>query len=263
MNDQQAEIERIVQAVLAVLERDGGTSIALPKAPALPAPPSLAPAPTTPAASAPTIPPKPAIPDVPPTQADTLVLSSRVVTWADLDGRLGKVRRVVLPPGAVLTPAARDELLRRRVAIVYDASRHKPAHQPRRLLVVVHAGCCESASLVAALAQARLAVETQHLSCLIAATDRLAEVLRDGQTAAVLLTAQPAAAMCLANRHRGVRAIRGNEAAIVAQEADAVGANLLVADPAVAGLYRLKQMIVAFCQDAPRTCPEVWATRLS
>ena len=48
----------------------------------------------------------------------------------------------------------------------------------------------------------------------------------------VLLTSQAAAAVCLANRRRGVRATMGYSLASAAAATAAIGANLLVLDPA-------------------------------
>ncbi len=42
-----------------------------------------------------------------------LVVASRVVTMAEIAGRLDSVRRLVVSREAVVTPAVRDELLRR------------------------------------------------------------------------------------------------------------------------------------------------------
>ena len=45
-----------------------------------------------------------------------LVVTSRVVTMMELAGRLVAARRVVVSREAVVTPAVRDELLRRGIA---------------------------------------------------------------------------------------------------------------------------------------------------
>jgi hypothetical protein len=69
--------------------------------------------------------------------------------------------------------------------------------------------------------------------------------------------------MCLANRQRGVRAVSGADAAAVAAAATAVGANLLVVDPAAAGFFQLKQMAAEFCRGGVRACPAVFRDRLA
>jgi hypothetical protein len=52
------------------------------------------------------------------TVATTLSLSTRVVTTAELKGRLQGVQRLEVPTRAVVTPAARDYLRERGVQLV-------------------------------------------------------------------------------------------------------------------------------------------------
>jgi hypothetical protein len=53
-----------------------------------------------------------------PAVAAELVLAERLVTLTTLDGRLRGVQRVVVPPRAVITPSARDELRDRNIELV-------------------------------------------------------------------------------------------------------------------------------------------------
>ncbi len=50
-------------------------------------------------------------------QPFTLNVAARVVTMNDVAGRLNSVRRVVVSREAIVTPAVRDELLRRGIAL--------------------------------------------------------------------------------------------------------------------------------------------------
>jgi len=65
------------------------------------------------------------------------VVACRVVTLSELEGRLSGVRRVVVPAGAVVTPAVRDELLRRGVDLSFEAPQAE-AGGPLRLLLARH-----------------------------------------------------------------------------------------------------------------------------
>lgn len=51
-------------------------------------------------------------------QANELKLSERVITMRSLEGRLANVSRVVVQPRAVVTPAVKDELKARKIALV-------------------------------------------------------------------------------------------------------------------------------------------------
>src|SRR6476646_2755582 len=64
--------------------------------------------------------------------AGELAVSDKVVALAHLDGRLDGVTRLVVPRGAVLTPAARDELRKRGIAL---ASAVESRNDTKRTLV--------------------------------------------------------------------------------------------------------------------------------
>ena len=84
-----------------------------------------------------------------------LTVAARVVTMAELSGRLDGLRRLVVLPDAVVTPAVRDELRRRGVALVRSApARQRPAEQLRLVLVASGKGF-EPAPLVDALCAAK------------------------------------------------------------------------------------------------------------
>lgn len=199
---------------------------------------------------------------VPQEDGDKLVLNRRVVTLADLPERIKTVRRVIVPPGAVLTPAVRDELQQRHITLIVGDADGAAARATANVVLMVAAATYDPAALAGALEREGYAVEPRRNDCLIRATDQLAANLKSGSATAVLMTAHPAAAACLANRHAAVRAILGVRADRVAGEAASVGANLLVVDPAAMGFFALKQMAGQFLRGGPRQCPEVFKKQL-
>ena len=192
-----------------------------------------------------------------------LVLHCRVVTMSEVEGRLGAVRRLVVPPQAVVTPAVRDELLRRGIALGYadSANGHAPAEM--RLVMIVSGADFDPAALVAVLGREGVKVECSASDCVIAATDQLAAEVARPDTLGVLLTQHVAAGLCLANRLRGVRAVTGVEAPTVTAATAAVGANLLVVDPLAGSFFPLKQMVTEFCRGRARPCPDIFRARLA
>lgn len=184
-----------------------------------------------------------------------LILSRQVVTLADVAGRLEGVRRVLVPAGAVVTPAVRDELTRRGVALGCIAALAQ-AGQRLRLVMLVVARRFDPLPLAAALERQGVAVEQAQLDCLIAATDLLARELAQPGSLGLLLTRHTAAALCLANRRRMIRAILGREPVELAADAQAVGANLLVVDPDACSSAILLRMVREFCAQGVRDCPE-------
>jgi hypothetical protein len=201
-------------------------------------------------------------PSAAPASPGDLAISSRVVTMTDILGRLNGARRVLVSREAIVTPAVRDELIRRGVALEYvESTNGKPA--PVRLAVITMGTNFDPAALAAGMGREGLKVEHTALDCILAATEQLAAETAKPDTLGVLLTRHTAAGLCLANRFRGVRAILGVDAAGVATAAGAVGANLLVTNPLAGTFFQLKQMVSEFCRGGVRPCPEVFRARLA
>lgn len=191
-----------------------------------------------------------------------LEIGCRVVTMADVKGQLDGIVRLVVPRHAVVTPAVRDELRKRQIVLVDDPAAENPSTGGVRLMLLVPESGFDPAPLIGALEAQPIEMEVGKFDCLVAATDALAGDLARPDTLALLVTSNPAIAVCLANRHRGVRAVRGIEAGRSAVEAASVGANLLVLDPEATSLFQLRQMALAFCRRAPAACPASLRKRL-
>jgi len=237
MSDLAETIERVVRDVLARM----GYAVANPSP--LPAPEAKTAAPV--AAS-----------------EDGLMLNRRVVTLADLPERVEGVRRLVVPCGAVVTPAVRDLLQEHRIALVFGQSSQATGRTVRAVLAVA-ASRYDSEPLENALRREGYDVEPRRHDCLIRAIDQVADEVQSGATMAILMTDHPAPAICLANRREGVRAVLGARADRVAAETESVGANVLVVDPTAAGFLVIKQMALQFLRVGPRPCPEVFQKRLA
>ena len=191
-----------------------------------------------------------------------MVVAARVVTMNDVAGRLDPVRRLVVSRGAIVTPAVRDELLRRGIALE-SADSPDGAPPTIRLTLMISRTDFDPPALVAALSREGFEVKQSSSDCLIAAGDELAAEIVQPNTLGVLLTRHVAAGLCLANRLPGVRAIGGIEASAVAAATAAVGANVLVADPRAGNFFQLKQAITEFARGGVRPCPEVFRKRLA
>ena len=119
----------------------------------------------------------------------------------------------------------------------------------------------DPAPLAGALRGAAIEVEAASSDCLMAASERLAVEVARENTLGVLITRHTAAALCLANRLAGVRAIHVADAGGVAAAAESIGANVLILDPQ-GGLFALKRLVGEFCRDGVRECPEVFRKKL-
>jgi len=194
---------------------------------------------------------------------DVVVLRRPVITLADVEGRLARARRVLVPSGAVVTPAVRDALQQRGVELQRHGGEHPAmASVAARVAMRVVSNHWAFDPLVNLLRRDGLRVAAERSDCVIESSDRLAEQLRQPGVVAVLLSSHPSMAACLANRHRGVRAVIGNDRQQTADETADVGANLLIADQTKIPLFNLKQIIADFAEGGGRPCPESVKERL-
>jgi hypothetical protein len=191
-----------------------------------------------------------------------LVLSTRLVTMEEIDDRLGGIRRVVVGPQAVVTPAVRDALRQRNIALARALPAKNASAAPLRLVVVAARTKFDPELLENTLQSEGIEVQCHKTDCLLAATDQLAGELAKGDALGLMLTPHTAAALCLANRLAGVRAVLGNNANSAEADIRAVGANLLVADPKSVSLFKLARMAGDFYRGGIRPCPEVFRKRL-
>lgn len=249
MNDVSVNIERVVREVLAemgLLKAESGA----PKAGDG----------QRPNAASPALPPASV---APPPAAGDLSINARVVTMAEVAGRLDGVRRLLVSRGAIVTPAVRDELLRRGILLECgEAQNGRPATSVRIVLLTVGTDF-DATALVAGLAREGVTVEPVALDCLIKASEQLAAETARPDTLGVLLTPHTAAGLCLANRLRGLRAVTAGDAPTVAAAAAAVGANVLVVDPRAGTFFQVKQMVTEFCRGGVRPCPAVFRKQLT
>ena len=250
-----AEIERIVREVLAEMAVSAGCGEG-----AAPAAPMATPAST----ATPTVRQEPRPPDTPtPCGNHELVLAARLVTMNEVDGHLAGVRRLVVRPGTVITPAVKEDLAKRSIQVTFSGAANDTSAGPLRLVIVAARAKIDPQPLAAALRSERIDVELHSSKCVIEATDRLAGEVAKPATLGLLLTPHEAESLCLANRHPGVRAIAGREPGQVAADAAAVGANLLVISPKTIGPYAIRQMLGEFCHGGIRPCPDIFKHRLT
>lgn len=196
----------------------------------------------------------------------TLVVADRIVTWTALAQRLGNAQQVQIGDRAIVTPAAREELKRRGLQLIRGYAR--PGHEPgparpgdREISAadaVLFVAACETnddpAKAMTSLAGMR--VERIEGGELAPTVLRLTREILKAKRPGVLLTGSAAAALCLANRNYGIRAIAAGDVRRVDREAGAIGANLLVVDTSAKNHWEVVNAIRAFVRGGWRECPE-------
>jgi hypothetical protein len=193
--------------------------------------------------------------------ADELVLDSRLVTWAMLDGKLGTMRRVVVPETAVVTPAVRDELRDRGIELAF--ARRSVAPASGTALLVARCVRPDNAVRAAALFDNSPGAVARTFSDLHLAVKHVAEFVADPSRVAALLTETTLAAACLANRFPAIRAAAAETADDVAAAIGEIGVNLLIVDPLGVTPGEWQKMMTRFHQKLPRDCPRQLAGRSS
>ena len=227
MSVAQADIERIVREVMAQLKHV-----------AAPAPPAAV---ETPLAAS-------------PKHDGELRVDCRVVTLESIAGRLNGAKQLVVAPGALVTPSVRDELRRRGIDLVQRSGAKKTESRTPVLLVTGRTGH-DPELAVEMLRQEGIDVRSESTPCLIAAAEKLAAAVA-GRSLGILWTRHTAVGLCLANRHAAVRAVLATGVPATSAAVAAVGANVLVVDPAAGTMYEKKQVLREFCLGGIRQCPE-------
>lgn len=240
----EGDLEAIVREVLARLQQLGGEQAGGPaagrEAGGTPLP--------RPAAS-------------PAGRSDQLHLEQRTITLGLVQGRLQGIKEVLVPAGAVVTPSVRDELRKRQIPLRVQNPAADAAPQPAGLVLGV-AGPTAVAEAALAVVQAESAAAKRIAGDgVLDVVQQVTQIMGDHNQIGLLLTDRPAVALCLANRHRRIRAAWGVNAAAVRQSAGLIGANLLVVDPSQHGLFELRGIIRAFVE-GPHDCPAAYRTAL-
>lgn len=175
-----------------------------------------------------------------------LALTAKVVTLAELDGKIDGIKHLVLPRGAIVTPAVRDLVRKKQITVTYRTG-EKPAGERPRLVIGVEAKY-DPTALVRALEPQAGGIERVE-------SKELARHAASGKQLCLLLTHRTAAAACVANRRPGVRAAVAIDAASAAAAVAMLSVNLLVVDPANKSLYELIRIGREYVRGGLRACP--------
>jgi hypothetical protein len=191
----------------------------------------------------------------------TLEFADRVVTWARLKDRLSGIKRLVVPPGAVLTPSVRDELRKRSIQLqVASGTSQSAGAGNANLLIAAAAGPYDAEAAIRTIAAEAGGAEQIGTASMVDTIGQLRGRIEG--LAAVLVTSEPAAAACLANRYNELRAVWAADVATVSLACQSIGANLLILNPVRSNANELRSMVRQFLQGSHR-CPADWQAVLA
>ncbi len=189
----------------------------------------------------------------------TLTLTTRVITAATLEGRLTAGAQLIVPRGAIFTPAARDELKKFKVTIASAVSTSKSAAK-QHLHLTAH-GKYDASPLIAGLTADNLAVQRIKESDLPTIVSELAQKLSTAR--GLVVTDATAAAVALANRKSGVRAALVCNTAEIDRAAGSLSPNLLVIDPLGRSVFELRGLVRHWLRHPEPACPAALAQYLN
>jgi hypothetical protein len=185
----------------------------------------------------------------------TLHIEDKLITLAALRGRLQNTTTLSVPPGALVTPAVRDELKQRGVRLIRhgeaaangQAKNNTGAKRSEVTLLAANVGSDYRAASLAQLVKSyRGELQTQTIANLTGViTEQTERVVRES-CRAVWFTPVPAQAVCLANRHAGVWAVQGFDVASLRETLKGTAANVLAIDPRGKSQFVLRNMLEAF-----------------
>jgi ribose 5-phosphate isomerase RpiB len=181
--------------------------------------------------------------------ASEIVVTGKLITVESFPKKLSGVQQVVAQPGAIVTPAARDLLKEKGIVLVHRAAKSTAGvaskSSQKKILFGLAETSFDSAPLFNSL-QREISVQQTARVGLVDVVTELSSQVGLGGDRAVLITNEVDAAVCLANRQRGVRAVQGTGVEQVRQACEKLGANLLVLSPAAQGHFSLARLIKAF-----------------
>jgi hypothetical protein len=160
---------------------------------------------------------------------------------------------LVVPRGAVLTPAARDELRKRGIALA-SAVESQKSTQRAQILILAEASI-QSMPLVAALERDGARIQVTSAACGADAVLELCRRVLAERCLGLILTAEPALALCLANRQRGVRACQAHDVQAAMDAIKSIAPNLLVLDPRGRGAFELSRITRTWARAGAMPCP--------
>lgn len=177
-----------------------------------------------------------------------------VISAATIAGLPAGTRRLMVAARAVITPSARDAAGAAGIIIVRGDA--PAATATARPFVVAHAGCPgDAGGRTAAIARAVPGSQQLPATGLADVIAALALHASRDAARAVLLTGRPAAAVVLANRSAGLRAVTGRDPRMLAAAATECAANLIIVDPTAFTSGSLERSCAEFARLPAGTVP--------
>lgn len=191
---------------------------------------------------------------------DVVTFDERVVTGELLERRVDGARHVVLAPGAILTPTARDVLRTRNLELVRrtPSANASPTAADTRLALVVRSTPALGTALDDARSSTGVSWQRDMLGCPWDAAARAIGAICRGEAAVVAVFAAEAEVVaCRANRNARVRAAVVSDVRRLEKLARRLGPNVYCIDPDGRSFVEIRNLLRAIAAATPE-CPRGW-----
>lgn len=186
--------------------------------------------------------------------ADNVTIVDRVISLELLKNQVTNSKKITVPSGAVVTPAAQDFLTENNIAVATVDPGHGESPTVRLALTTGEINF-DSTDLIDALRRSDIQVESIPGATVQRSTEQLAGQLVAEIDIGILLTNQTTTALCHANRHPQVRAARAGNVADVREAVTSIGVNLLVIAPQGPNGFELVRIIRELYNAGPPRAP--------
>jgi hypothetical protein len=181
------------------------------------------------------------------TPRHSLVLRQRVICLSDVEGKVDGGGTVAMPSGAVITPSARDYLRGRNARLECVSVGARTATGNRTVSFALASRGISAEPMVRTIEKLGMSVQRVPNSGLAGVVSELCDAVALGGNLGLLITEEWAAALCLANRRRGVRAATAQCVAEVEEASTAIAMNLLVLRSVGLSTWQLQRIVQKFC----------------
>lgn len=183
-------------------------------------------------------------PSTSPPPAGQLKVDQKVVSLAVVQGRLGRVKELVVRSDAVVTPAVRDLLRRDKIRLVRADGNTNARRCVSGMIIVAESSWSPPTDRDVWPAPCR------SVASLSDAVAQLVRELSSDQVVGVLITDAVFASLCQLNRHDHVRAAWISDAERLREAIEQIRPNVLVLDPRHRRLNQLTSLAQAFFEAA-------------
>lgn len=198
----------------------------------------------------------------------TLIFDQKLVTLSDIAKKTQnakKIKTVLLPPKAIVTPSVKDFFRKQGITVRFDELPQNFENGTNgnsvSIRLVLHALKNEPKMLLEQWKR-EYRLEILRKNCIFETLEFLGTGLLSSEGTGIVLSNHGTIALCLANRRPDIRAFSSDDPTKTASDAESIGANLLIVEPERTGPFKLGRIVKTFLDGSPRDCPKLLQSKI-